>query len=164
MRTGGWERRHFQYLPTDDMPANIMTKALHRPKHEKFSVLLGLSRTDHCDNSLLSQWGGVLESMRYQIHWYVDIPSTYLDSYCSSSIIVLFVPHPLENNIYIVERDLFLSLSRFTINTTESLVQTPIEVTVSVATRHFPERLAMNCGHKPHWSCKRSLQSNLKSV
>ena len=44
-----------KYLPTDDMPADIMTKALHRPKHEKFTALLGLSRPDHCDNSLLSQ-------------------------------------------------------------------------------------------------------------
>ena len=45
----------FKYLPTDDMPADIMTKALHHPKHEKFAALLGLSHTDHCDNSLLSQ-------------------------------------------------------------------------------------------------------------
>ena len=38
------------------------------------------------------------------------------------------------------------------------------EVTVPIATRHFPDRLAMNCGHKPHKSCKMSFQSNLKSA
>ena len=32
----------FRYLPTNDMPADIMTKALPRTKHEKFTMLLGL--------------------------------------------------------------------------------------------------------------------------
>ena len=45
----------FKYLPTDDMPADIMTKALPHSKHEKFTMLLGLSRTDHCNNSPLQQ-------------------------------------------------------------------------------------------------------------
>ena len=39
----------FKYLCTADMPADIMTKALPRPKHDKFTALLGL--TSHCDNS-----------------------------------------------------------------------------------------------------------------
>jgi Reverse transcriptase (RNA-dependent DNA polymerase) len=39
----------FKYLPTADMPADIMTKALARPKHDKFVMLLGLS--SHCDDS-----------------------------------------------------------------------------------------------------------------
>ena len=32
----------FTYLPTNDMPADIMTKALPHVKHEKFTALLGL--------------------------------------------------------------------------------------------------------------------------
>ena len=43
----------FKYLCTADMPADIMTKALPRPKHDKFTALLGL--TGHCDNSLSPQ-------------------------------------------------------------------------------------------------------------
>ena len=43
----------FKYLCTADMPADIMTKALPCPKHDKFTALLGL--TGHCDNSLSPQ-------------------------------------------------------------------------------------------------------------
>ncbi len=32
----------FKYLPTADMPADILTKPLHRPKHSKFATTLGL--------------------------------------------------------------------------------------------------------------------------
>ena len=32
----------FKYLPTSDMPVDIMTKALPHTKHEKFMKLLGL--------------------------------------------------------------------------------------------------------------------------
>ena len=45
----------FKYLPTTDMPADIMTKALPRQKHEKFSTMLGLRSTSPCDNFLSSQ-------------------------------------------------------------------------------------------------------------
>ena len=38
----------FKYLPTADMPADVMTKALARPKHDNFTTLLGLA--SHCDN------------------------------------------------------------------------------------------------------------------
>ena len=38
----------FKYLPTADMPADVMTKALGRPKHDQFTTLLGLA--SHCDN------------------------------------------------------------------------------------------------------------------
>ncbi|HEV7737932.1 MAG TPA: Ty1/Copia family ribonuclease HI [Chlamydiales bacterium] len=33
----------FEYIPTGDMVADILTKALPKPKHEKFTRLLGLS-------------------------------------------------------------------------------------------------------------------------
>ena len=52
----------FKYLPTADMPADIMTKALAWPKHDKFVMLLSLS--SHCDNSPSPQWGGVLKYWR----------------------------------------------------------------------------------------------------
>ena len=45
----------FKYIPTADMPADILMKALPRPKHEKFTALLGLGTLIHCDNSQLSQ-------------------------------------------------------------------------------------------------------------
>ena len=51
----------FKYLCTANIPADIMTKALPRPKHNKFTALLGL--TSHCDNSPSPQWGGVLKIM-----------------------------------------------------------------------------------------------------
>ena len=41
----------FKYLPTADMPADIMTKALPRPKHVKFTTLLRLGPPGHCDDS-----------------------------------------------------------------------------------------------------------------
>jgi len=40
----------FKYLPTTDMPADIMMKALPHQKHEKSSIMLGLQSTSHCDN------------------------------------------------------------------------------------------------------------------
>ncbi|HEV7738704.1 MAG TPA: Ty1/Copia family ribonuclease HI, partial [Chlamydiales bacterium] len=33
----------FEYIPTNEMVADILTKALPKPKHEKFTRLLGLS-------------------------------------------------------------------------------------------------------------------------
>ena len=45
----------FKYIPTAAMPADIMTKALPCPKHEKFTALLGLRPAGHCDNSPLPQ-------------------------------------------------------------------------------------------------------------
>ncbi|HEV7738028.1 MAG TPA: Ty1/Copia family ribonuclease HI, partial [Chlamydiales bacterium] len=32
----------FEYIPTNEMVADILTKALPKPKHEKFTRLLGL--------------------------------------------------------------------------------------------------------------------------
>ena len=43
----------FKYLPTADMPADMLTKALPCPKHEKFTSLFGI--LEHCDNTLLQQ-------------------------------------------------------------------------------------------------------------
>ena len=54
----------FKYLPTDDMPADIMTKALHCPKHEKFVMLLGLSHTDHSEGEC---WN--LHNIKYIDMW-----------------------------------------------------------------------------------------------
>ena len=46
----------FHYLPSHDMPADMLMKALPRPKHEKFTHLLGV----RLPNNAALQRGGAL--------------------------------------------------------------------------------------------------------
>ena len=37
------------------------------------------------------------------------------------------------------------------------------EVAVSAATRHLPDRLVINCGHQPQYSCQKSFRHAFKN-
>ena len=89
----------FKYLCTANMPADIMTKALAHPKHDKFTALLGLA--SHCGNSPSPQWGEVLKIM-----WY---PFVHIHSHTSTNCVpvdntlivgCIYAPYKVNPNIF----------------------------------------------------------------
>ena len=91
----------FEYLPTDDIPAGIMMKALPCSKHEKFTALQGLSLAYRCEGKCwnLHRIIGTLVCELASD----KCPHVHLSVQCGvdkrSISIVLLTPHPLVDNI-----------------------------------------------------------------